>query len=128
MTIKELLEESNIASGTLSAQVRYVNYGFIAVCWILSGQAIKGIKEFCSLILLFIVLSLLFDILQYLWQSVTSGCYIRSLEKKNPNAGEDRKDFLFPSYIGVVSWILFGLKIVFTLVAAVLLLVKFKFF
>lgn len=125
MTIKELLEESNSASDTLSTQVRYVNYGFIAVCWILSGQAISGIKELYSWILLFIVLSLFFDVLQYLWQSVISGCYIRSLEKKNLNAGEDRKDFLFPSYIGVVSWILFVLKVLFTLVAAVLLIVKF---
>ena len=45
MKIQDLFTDFYSATSTLSTQVRYVNYSLIAVCWILSGQAVSGIKE-----------------------------------------------------------------------------------
>lgn len=123
MTVKELYESFNTATDTLSSQIRYVNYSFIAVIWILSGQAVRGIVYNFTL-LLPVLLSLTLDLLQYVWQSLVTWFFARGMEKKEQDGDQHRSDYLFPSYISSVSWVFFALKILSTIVAAVMLVME----
>ena len=124
MKIQDLFTDFYSATSTLSTQVRYVNYSLIAVCWILSGQAVSGIKEGYSTVLLYIVLSLALDIFQYLWQSIATWTFIRPLEKKEVITKEVRDDYLFPRYIFNVTWLFFSCKVICALIAVILLIIK----
>lgn len=122
MNTRQLFNHFNVATDTLSNQVRYVNYGLIAVLWILSGNAISGLKmEGNDVILFFVVLSLFLDICQYIWKSVSIWIYVRGLEKVEDETGKKKDDYKFPPYISSWTWVFFITKVVSCLVACYLL-------
>lgn len=123
MRVSELYEVFHDSTDTLSTQVRYVNYGFIAVIWILSGQQIDGLKD-NGQILFFVVLSLALDLLQYIWKSVAVWLFARNKEKKEQENQQENDNYLFPGYIFVGTWLLFIFKILSTIAAAILLVIK----
>lgn len=125
MNTREMFESFDDATETLSNQVRYVNYSLIAVLWIISHQTVSELlmKE-NAIVLLLVVLSLLFDLLQYVWKSFTIWKYARAIEMKEQESGIESDDHLFPLYISNGTWGFFIAKIIACLAACVLLVVK----
>lgn len=125
MTAKEQREEFNISTDTLSTQIRHVDYSLIAVVWILSGNAISGLKmDGNGYVLFLVVLSLLLDMSQYIWKSCTSWFHFRKSEREDEQTGKEGKDYSFPLYIPTVTWVFFGGKLLACLAACVLLAIK----
>lgn len=121
MKVSEKNDEFNEASSTLSSLIRGVNYSFFAIVWILSNEDWNNINQF-SWILLFSVSSLVFDILQYLWKTITTWFSFRKSEKEDP--GETKEDHTFPCYISTITWVLLGLKILCCLISSIILVIK----
>ena len=121
MKVSEMFDEFNESSGTLSGLIRGVNYSIIAVVWIFSNEDINNISPY-SIIVVCAILSLLLDVLQYLWKTVNIYISARKSEKIDPNGGKD--DHLFPKYIAVFTWIFMVCKIAFCILSVILLLVK----
>ena len=124
MKARELFDSFHEATDTLSNQVRYVNYGLIAVVWILAGQAVTGMTIGGNgIVLFFILLSLTLDIFQYIWKSVTVWLFARRVEKKEEQSGIVSDGHKFPLYISRGTWLFFILKILSCLIACVLMVV-----
>lgn len=125
MNTGEMFESFDDATETLSNQVRYVNYSLIAVLWIISHQTVSELlmKE-NAIVLLLVVLSLLLDLLQYVWKSFTIWKYARGIEKKEHESGIESGDHLFPLYISNGTWVLFIAKIIACLAACVIIAVQ----
>lgn len=121
MKVSEKFDEFNEASGTLSGLIRGVNYSIIAIVWILSKEEINNISPY-SIIVVCAILSLLLDVLQYLWKAINIYISARKSEKIDPNGEKD--DHLFPKYITVGTWIFMGCKMASCILSAILLLVK----
>ena len=82
MAHEDLSESFKSSTETLSNQVRYVNYGLIAVVWILSGNAFSGLTtDGNGIILALIISSLFLDLCQYIWNTVTIFCYHQFSQK-----------------------------------------------
>lgn len=121
MKVSEKFNEFNEASGTLSGLIRGVNYSIIAIVWILSKEDINNISLY-SIIVFCAILSLLLDVSQYLWKTITIYISARKSEKIDPNG--EKNDHLFPKYITIVTWLFMGCKIASCILSAILLLVK----
>lgn len=121
MKVSEKFDEFNEASGTLSGILRGVNYSIIVSVWILSKEEINNISPY-SIIVVCAILSLLLDVLQYLWKSIN--IYISARKSENVDPNGDKDDHLFPKYITVGTWIFMGCKIASCILSAILLLVK----
>ena len=83
------------------------------------------------LILVFIILSLLVDFLQYLWRTIACFTCFRCNEQKLQKrknavaAGEQAPEVDdFPIAITVTTWTLFGLKIMAMATAAILVIIQ----
>lgn len=120
MNIRELFDVFNDSSETLSNQVRYINYGLIAVVWIISGQELASLSSYYC-ILLFIVASLGLDIFQYIWKSLNVWFFARCKEKYEQKNKTESDEYEFPLYIPIGTWCFFILKIISSFIAAVLL-------
>lgn len=121
MKVSEKFDEFNEAAGTLSGVLRGVNYSIIVSVWILSKEEINYISPY-SIIVVCAILSLLLDVLQYLWKSIN--IYISARKSENIDPNGDKDDHLFPKYITVGTWIFMGCKIASCILSAILLLVK----
>ena len=123
MNVNEMFEVFNDTTDTLSTQVRYVDYGFIAVIWIMCGQKIECLMD-NGLILLFVVLSLAFDIAQYIWKSLTVWILTRRNEVIEQKTRQKLNSYVFPNYIHRGTWAFFILKVLSTITAAVMLVIR----
>lgn len=121
MKVSEKFDEFNEASGTLSGLIRGVNYSIIAIVWILSKENLNNIPQY-STIVACAILSLLLDVFQYLWKSITIYISARKSEEVDPTGADE--NHLFPRYITVGTWIFMGGKIVSCILCAILLLIK----
>ena len=123
MAQEDLSASFHSSTETLSSQVRYVNYGLIAVVWVLCGNAVSGLKtDNNGLILFFIVLSLSLDMCQYIWTSFAIWFHNRL---HNLPAGV-AADIAVPKhdYIAIVTWAFYVAKIIACLTACVLVAVR----
>lgn len=129
MKISEQKQYYEDSSGTVSEINRGFNYGLIAIVWILCNSKVDNLAEY-KYVLACIVASFIFDLFQYLWR--TFACYVcfRHNEKKcetDTGQGDDPEVPDFPKFISVVTWVLFGLKIISMVCAAFSLFWKMFF-
>lgn len=88
MKVKDYKNDYHGFSGTLSENTRKLAFAGIAIVWIFK-QEVNGsytIPDALKFIMLMFVVSLSFDLLQYIWQTATWGIFHRHYEKKH---GED---------------------------------------
>ena len=140
MSQEDLSSSFHSSTETLSNQVRYVNYGLIAVVWVLCGNAVSGLKtDNNGLILFFIVLSLFLDMCQYIWSSVTIWHFMRKNKfsapvaaslsvESNTAASTSSTPMLIPAYSPSGTWVFFIAKLAACLVACVMLAVRLILF
>ena len=124
MKIKELRDIYHKETGKISNLARSTNYSLIAICWILCGQNLDKLKDYIC-VLFFLLLSLGFDYLQYLFKGVLCGIIYKYKECKATKAGhlDDEKDVGdYPEWMPWVTWAFFTLKYVFSFIAVSILL------
>lgn len=121
MNVSDKNDEFNEASSTLSSLIRGVNYSFVAIVWILSKENVNNINQF-SWIILLSVSSLIFDICQYLWKTISTWFSFRKSEREDPD--ENESNHFFPYIIPIVTWIFMGLKIICCLISSIILIKK----
>lgn len=120
--LDRVIDEYNIATSTLSEIIRKSCYGLIAALWALaiSDNRVFPFDKICLIVMAFVVLSLLCDILQYIWK----GHALQRLKNNcNNKFGNKDKNF-YPHYISAGATFLFNCKIVFILIAFVVLVWK----
>ena len=108
MKVSEKFDEFNEASGTLSGLIRGVNYSIIAIVWILSKEDINNISLY-SIIVFCAILSLLLDVSQYLWKTITIYISARKSEKIDPNG--EKTTICFPSTLQLSRGCLWDVKL-----------------
>lgn len=111
-------------SGKLSDNVRKLAFAGIAIVWIFKQEengtyVVPGILK--TAMLLF-VLSLSFDLLQYIYQTIVWGVFHRYNEKKFDGRGD--VELLAPCYLNWPSNILLWSKVV-VLVAGYIFMIRF---
>ena len=136
MSHEDLSSSFHSSTETLSNQVRYVNYGLIAVVWVLCGNAVSGLKtDNNGLILFFIVLSLFLDMCQYIWSSVTMWCFMRKNKfsapvaaslsaESNTAASPSPAPVHIPAYIPNGAWVFYIAKLLACLTACAMLAIR----
>lgn len=128
MKLKELKEDYHVRTGKASDLARTTNYSLIAIIWILCGEDIHKITTY-KIVLLFILLSLFFDFLQYSIQGIGEMIIYKRREKellaKKPNSAIDDENIEgFSPCLRNVASILFDGKILLVFVSVILLLIK----
>lgn len=84
MTLKELRESYHQRSGKASDIARATNYSLIAVVWVLCGHDLTKISSYKAVLILLII-SLVFDFIQYLIPAYLGMRIYRREEKKVSN-------------------------------------------
>jgi hypothetical protein len=124
MKISKMREDYDYFTGKVSEIVRQLNLAGVAIIWIFRvGKETGGVQYAASLkwVLGLFVLSLAFDLLQYIYQSVVWGSLNTHYYRLHKNEEKDIKVSGAWNYIALVF---FWLKAVLTMVSYVLL---FKF-
>lgn len=81
MTFDDWRKEADFFTGKLSDITRYLAFSGIAVVWIFRSQDLNNlIPEDLEPVLFWLVLALIFDIVQYLYGSLVWSIYIRKHE------------------------------------------------
>lgn len=120
-SLLKYLNELYEASGTLSTQIRSLAFAVIGVVWILSKEEKDNLLNYSG-ILFCTIICLSFDLLQYLWKTLTIGYEFNKKQKEVDN-GSINEEFNFPPYIERGSWIFLGLKTISLIVSFVWLLI-----
>lgn len=119
MTVKDMKEAYLSNSGKVSDFTRNVNYSAIALVWVLCDQKLTEIGNFKFTLTLFFA-SLIIDYFQYIWKTLII-CTQYKIEDNKPNQNEN-SEVRYWGFIQVVTWILFGFKVIATCWGTVLLL------
>lgn len=127
MKTKEIEEEFYVSSGSLSSCIRTFDLGIIAVVWALSNQNSNELfaNKTLRMVLFFVVASLAFDVVHYMWRSITMGISLKIAEKKDK---QDNKEYDNHEYINgteLGSYVIWGIKTILCVVSAVYLIVFF---
>lgn len=122
MKLSEQLAEFYEHSSKVSDLVRTINYSLIALVWILAHETTYEVIKY-QWVILFIILSLFFDFLHYIWLSVTTCIAYDKNEKENSNRKKGKDpEVTYPLYIKKWSWGFFGFKVLWMIIAVVILL------
>lgn len=124
MTLNDLKEEYHSATSKASALLRNINYSLIAVVWILCGQNVDYIIGRYKYVLVFLLVSLAIDFLQYFSKGfVGQRCYLKEERHHSDNDEVDG----YPKYLRRITTTCYYGKIVSTVVAVAFLLIQLLF-
>lgn len=103
-------------TGKLSDINRQIAFAGIALIWIFRQTNNQGIKIDEKLILpsILIVAALAFDLLQYIYQSITWAIFYTYYKRKWKS--EDKK-IDSPEYLNYIAWLFFGIKVILVIIA-----------
>lgn len=136
--LKEIKDSYNQTTSTLSSLIRTINIGLVGVIWTLSNEDKRIIidNSFLKIAILFVILSLFFDILQYLWKSILIRIALTKAECKDNNRKKNRnhrttakgKEIEYTDYkyikgtkLGTnIFWVI---KIIFCIIASILVII-----
>lgn len=113
-------------TGKLSGIIRNLAFAGIGLIWIFRNPDLTEsiLPQNLLLPLLFIVLCLISDVLQYLWRSISIYTVYKCKEVKYLKEKLKEKEIsniTIPNFISVITWIFFWMKIIFIATAYVLL-------
>lgn len=114
--LSEFKEDYYLFTGKLSDITRQIAFAGIALIWVFKKGSNSEFQIDNELILpaILIVGALAFDILQYIYQSITWSIFYTYHNRKNKS--EDKK-IKSPEYLNYPSWALFFIKVVLVLIA-----------
>ena len=117
MKLGDILSQYAIDTTKASDLCRQSNYSLIAVCWIFSNESADKISDY-KLVLLFVVMSLLFDFLQYFYRGIDEGRHYDSEENKAKDVldhiNEEYDAKPYPQRIKIISSAFYYAKIICT--------------
>jgi hypothetical protein len=125
MKLKEYKEVYQEFSGKLSDNVRKLAFAGIAIVWIFKQEK-EGtfiLPYLLKLAMLMFVIALSFDLLQYVYQTLTWGIFYRHFEKKLPS---EESELMASKYLNWPAIFFFWSKVIALAVGYVLIL-KFLF-
>jgi len=127
MKLESLRNNYYNATNKASEIARNTNYSLIAICWIICGEKVENVSDY-KWILIFLLLSLSFDYLHYLFKSLVGGIIYKRREKDFTDKGKsinDQKEVDgYPFWMPYVIWCFFVLKFTFAIIAIVIMLCK----
>lgn len=111
MELKEYKKDYQYFSGKLSDNSRKLAFAGIAIVWIFKQEenGTYVIPDILKAAMLLFVFSLSFDLLQYIYQTITWGLFHRCNEKKFD--GREDVDVLAPCWLNWPAIVLLWLKI-----------------
>ena len=123
MKLSQYKEDFYHFTGKLSDINRQIAFAGIALIWIFKKANGNEIKICHELVLpsVLLALALSFDIFQYIYQSITWALFYRYHEKRLKKKEID-KEILAPSILNYPSWIFFVLKVLFVIIAYVIII------
>ena len=106
---------------------RNTNYSLIAMCWIMCREKVENVSDY-KWVLIFLLLSLTFDYLQYLFKGLVGGFIYHRREKIFTDKGKmviDQKEVDgYPYWMPYITWLFFAIKFVCAIVAIIIMLCK----
>lgn len=85
MKLSDILSQYAIDTTKASDLCRQSNYSLIAVCWILANESVDKVLGY-RIVLLFVIMSLFFDFIQYFYRGIVEG---RHYDSEESNAKDD---------------------------------------
>lgn len=125
MTLKDFRENYHNITDKASRLSRTTNYSLIAIVWILCGEDINNIPTY-RCVLIWLLLSLTFDYLQYFLMALIGTIKYRCEERKVEDKSkiDETETDGYPSFTPYLSIFLFILKFIFAMVAVCCLVYK----
>lgn len=127
MKLQTILDQYHQDSAQASDIARSLNYALLGVVWILSKENFDNLVNFKSL-LIFIVVSLSSDFLQYFLKGLLEKYHFDKQEEKatdaNGNINEDYNAAPYPTYIKMVAQLFYYLKLGSTAVATTIIICR----
>ena len=127
MKLQAILDQYHQDSAQASDIARNLNYALLGVVWILSKETIDNLGDY-KLPLIFIVVSLASDFLQYFIKGLLEKCHFDKQEEKatdaEGNINEDYNGAPYPTYIKKVAQLFYYLKLGSTAVATIIIIWK----
>lgn len=122
MKLDDFRESYHDITTKASNIARSTNYSLIAVVWVLCGQDVSKIETY-KYAILFIILSLICDYLQYLSMAfIGSIKYLIDEKKVSEDKSKDNTDEIgYPCYTPYISTTFFIFKFIFEIVAVIYL-------
>ena len=114
-------EAQDFHTGKVSEIVRQLNLAGIAIIWIFRAGNETGGVQYSSCLkwpLGFFILSLVFDLVQYAYQSIVWASLNRYYFLKFQ---DEKKDVTVSGKWNLAAWVFFGFKTAFTVIAYILL-------
>ena len=115
------------ATSKASEIARNTNYSLIAMCWIMCREKVENVSDY-KWVLIFLLLSLTFDYLQYLFKGLVGGFIYHRREKIFTDKGKmviDQKEVDgYPYWMPYITWLFFAIKFVCAIVAIIIMLCK----
>ena len=125
MTLKEFRESYHNATGKASDLARSTNYSLIAIVWVLCGQDLEKVSS-CRCVLIWLLLSLAIDYVQYLIMALFGTMKYRYEESKVRDKSKIDETLTngYPEITPYLTTACFVLKFLFALVAVCCLVCK----
>lgn len=127
MRIESLRDNYYKATSNASEIARNTNYSLIAMCWIMCREKVENVSDY-KWVLIFLLLSLTFDYLQYLFKGLVGGFIYHRREKIFTDKGKmviDQKEVDgYPYWMPYITWLFFAIKFVCAIVAIIIMLCK----
>lgn len=125
MKLQDILNQYHQDSAQASDIARNLNYALLGVVWILSKESIGNLGDF-KLPLIFIVVSLTSDFLQYFLKGLLEKCHFDKQEEKatdtEGNINENYSAAPYPTYIKTVALLFYYLKLVSTALSTIIII------
>ena len=127
LRIESLRDNYYKATSKASEIARNTNYSLIAMCWIMCREKVENVSDY-KWVLIFLLLSLTFDYLQYLFKGLVGGFIYHRREKIFTDKGKmviDQKEVDgYPYWMPYITWLFFAIKFVCAIVAIIIMLCK----
>lgn len=125
MKLSAILSQYTIDTTKASDICRQSNYSLIVICWILAKESIDNLVNY-KVVLFFVVMSLYFDFMQYLYRGIIEGKHFEDEESKAKDElgyiNENYNAKPYPKSLNSVSTGIYYTKIACTFIAFLILL------
>lgn len=125
MKLSAILSQYTVDTTKASDICRQSNYSLIVICWILAKESIDNLVNY-KVVLFFVVMSLYFDFMQYLYRGIIEGKHFEDEESKAKdelgNINENYNAKPYPKSLNRVSTGIYYTKIACTFIAFLILL------
>jgi len=125
MKLSDILSQYAIDTTKASDLCRQSNYSLIAVCWIFANESVDKVLGY-RIVLLFVIMSLFFDFIQYFYRGIVEGRHYDSEESNaKDDLGKINEEYdakPYPISINKISTGIYYAKVCCTLIAFILLM------